>query len=575
MMLRSRRLLLTFAVLLFAGLICLAGRVTWISLATHDVAAQRMQRQSTRSESLPARRGSLFDRHGRMLATSLESLRAEVLPRNVLSRKQDPRERAALVGSISAFLAPLVNAPRHDLERRLRGKRWTTLGQPVTDPVALDEMESMGRDLLYGIDLAPGWTRRYPWGRTAGNLVGYVNHEGLGVAGLEQGLDDLLQGHEGARSFRVDHLGREVVDWGSERLEPIDGLDVSLTLDARIQQMVETEALLALESLDALRVTVVAIEPQTGDVLAMCSVPGIDLSDVSDRSKNGSLCAAVQEIYQPGSTFKPLMMATGLQLGLVHPGEPPIDCRAFDGRLIHDSHPKQEPLTLEEIIVHSSNIGMANILTRIVPADDRRNTGLMAPVHGMLLKLGFGRRTGVPLPAEVAGRVTPLDEWKRNYTLASVAFGQELGVSALQMAAAASTLSDGLYRPPRLVQACTAAGGEQAERAACDPVRVFSPEIADLVRGFMQASVEHGACEEVRLPGVNVAGKTGTAEDESKKGAEVHSYVALAPAEDPLVSLVVVVREPSGVRYASESAAPTAGRILRRLLPYMGLAIEE
>ena len=136
----------------------------------------------------------------------------------------------------------------------------------------------------------------------------------------------------------------------------MDGLDVTLTIDARIQQIAEEEAMAALERHGAKRVTVVAMDPETGDVLATCSVPGLDLSDSSDRPRDGSTCAALQEIYPPGSTFKPLMMATALQLGLAHPDEPPLDCRAFDGpRRIRDTHPKQDPLSLEEIIVHSSN----------------------------------------------------------------------------------------------------------------------------------------------------------------------------------------------------------------------------
>ena len=193
------------------------------------------------------------------------------------------------------------------------------------------------------------------------------------------------------------------------------------------------------------------------------------------------------------------------------------------------------------------------------------------PMYVLLGRLGLGRRTGLPVPAEVPGLVTPLHRWSRNYTLASVAFGQELGVSATQMAAAASTLLDGLYRPPRLVHGLTDGEGVSLKNS----VNFRGSRLSTRERPQESGASWHGlwmrgTCAEMRIPGIPVAGKTGTAQCETKKGAEVHSYVALAPADDPSLTLVVVVREPQGVRYASQSAAPAAGRILRRLLPYLG-----
>lgn len=576
MMQRARRLVLVFAVLLFTGLVALSGRLAWLSLATHDEALARMDRQANRMEDVEARRGSLLDRHGRVLASSVQTLRAEVLPRNVQRREEEPEDRDALLAEVADFLAPRVDAPRDDLLRRLSGEKWSVLGEPVEDPAALDALERERRGLLYGVDLVPGFARRYPWGTAAGNLIGYVNHEGAGVAGLEQGLDDLLRGIDGVRRFRVDHLGREVAVDGGLEVPPVDGLDVTLTLDARVQQIVEEEALAAFAALDARGVTVVAMEPATGDVLAVCSVPGLDLSDRADRPKDGSVCAALQELYAPGSTFKPLMMAAALELGIADPEGPPIDCGAFRGpRRIRDTHPTDVPLSLEEIIVESSNIGMANLLTRLVPEDRPRDTALMRPVHDILGKLGLGRATGLPVPAEASGIVTPLERWTRTYTLASVAFGQELGVSAVQMAAAASTLCDGQYRPPRLVHGCASVEGGASVLEPARPAHVFRPDVVRRVRGYMARSVAEGACAEVKLPGIAVAGKTGTAQCERFAGEEVHSYAALAPADDPFLTLVVVVRNPQGVRYASQSAAPTAGRILRRVLPYLGFPLDS
>jgi cell division protein FtsI (penicillin-binding protein 3) len=188
--------------------------------------------------------------------------------------------------------------------------------------------------------------------------------------------------------------------------------------------------------------------------------------------------------------------------------------------------------------------------------------------------LGFGRRTGVPVPFEAAGIVTPLKRWTRNYTLVSVSFGQEIAVTALQMAAGISTLADGLYRPPRLITACSSEAGRSVRFEQERPRPVFTRDLVDSVRGWMADSVRFGSCAALKLPGMPVAGKTGTATSETDPTQETHSFAALAPALDPVIALVVVVHEPNGVDFASQSAAPAAGHILSRLMPYLGYPIE-
>lgn len=575
---RSRRLALAFGLLLQLFLGGLAVRLAVVQLQDHDAAAQRMERQWQRTLVLPAHRGALLDRHGRELAVDVDALRAWVLPRNVVAPDAMPSEKVDRAERVATWLQPHVGMSHDDLVLRLLGDHWTSLGAPVSDPsvqAAMEEARAHGP--LRGVDLLPATSRRNPWGSVAGNVVGYVSHEGEGVSGLEQGLDDLLAGEPGERSVRLDRRGREIADPDLPEQAARDGLDVQLTLDARMQQVVEEELLAAHLAHSTERAFAVVMDPRTGDVLALASVPGLDVDDDSSRPRDASVIGPVQEIYAPGSTFKPLMMAAALELGLAHPAEAPIDTgnELFGKRRIHDAHPQDHPLSLEEIIVHSSNIGMARILTRLVPEGHENEWELMRPVHDKLHELGFGERTGVPLPAEVAGLITPLEQWKKNYTLASVAYGQEIGVSALQMATATSSLADGLLRPARLVKSLQAQDGSVTEQPVPRARRVFEREHVDDVRRWMARSVEEGNCKEVKLPGVAVAGKTGTATSETDRTKEVHSFAALVPAEDPALTIVVVLRHPHGVRYASESAAPTAGRILRRLLPYVGVTLEE
>lgn len=576
-MLRARRFVLGFAVLMMVALACLSTRLAWIQLVDHRVATARQWRMSVRSEVLPARRGALLDRHGRLLSCSVETLQAEVLPRNILSRRKTSGERARLARDIARFLGPLVDRPAEDLAKRLTGDHWTILGEPVQDPDGIAALEQESRKLLYGVDLKAGWARRAPWGASAGNLLGYVDHSGAGVSGLEQGLQAWLAGADGIAEVRRDHKGRRVSDELMVCQTPVPGLDVTLTLDASIQQMVEEECLAAWQEHEASSTMAVVVEVATGDVLAMVSAPGLDADDTADRPRDGSLVRPLQMIYAPGSTLKPLMMAGALQLGLTSEGAL-IDTSRSEGRFgrrrVSDVHPVDGLQSLRDIIVNSSNIGMANILTAQVPEDQGKNTALMAPVRELLADLGFGQTTGLPIPAEASGIVTPLERWTRNYTMVSVSFGQEIAVTALQMAAALSTLADGQYRPPRLISAFEDESGATQKVPLEQPREVFSPDLAATVRGWMADSIAEGNCSEVKLPGLAVAGKTGTATAELDLTRETHSFAALVPAREPVIALVMVVHEPKGVDYASQSAAPAAGRILRRLMPYLGYPVE-
>lgn len=572
-----RRRVLTFGLLLGLGVLTGAGRLGQLSLESPESARAASQRMSTRMRSLPARRGTLFDRNGRVMAASVDALRVEVVPRNLHGRRSSPGDRARLVSDVATLLSPWVGQSEDELRVRLAGDRHVRLGEPVTDPDGIDLLLGQSGQLLYGLDLLPDSIRRQPWGQVAGNLVGFVDHQNRGVAGLEQGLGSVLAGSDGACQIRVSPLGKEVFDPSLPRVEAIHGQDVTLTIDLRAQQIIEEELLVALTKQDARRAFAVLLDTATGDILAMASVPSLDPQQRTEGWQNGAVMAAMQEVYAPGSTFKPLMMTAALDLGLVRTSDS-IDCRRERGviksRRIRDTHPVDGSLTPEEIIIESSNIGIASILMGIVPEATPKDTAAMAPVHAFLGRLGFGQLTGVPLPAESGGIVTPLSRWVRHWTLASVSFGQEISVTALQMAAAVSALADGQIRTPRLVAGSTDGNGIYHEQPASDPRPAFSRSHADLVRGWMVSAVQEGGCQEVRIPGVAVAGKTGTADSEVDLSREIHSYTALVPAEAPILTLVVVVSEPKKARYASESAGPAAGLILRRLLPYFGHPLE-
>lgn len=591
MMLRARRLLLVFSTFLFALLGGLFGRLAWLQVGSRDAALARQTRQSWSSLPLPAHRGALRDRQGQVLADSLEALQVEAwVPRLTHdgSRRRDEQAVADSILGMAECLQPLVARSADELARSLwepavAGQAINVrLGGPVTDPDRIDALLSQRtrRGPLWRADLSPVWARSYPAGATAGTLLGFVTADGHGGAGLEYGLESVLScGLDGEAYARRGVGDFTLAATDRPALPALHGFDVLLTLDVALERMVEDELAAACGKFSAAGGAAVLIEVHTGDVLSLASWPSLDPDRRQTWTQAAQTVRPVQTIYSPGSTFKPVMLAAALDLGLVRQ-DATIDCRPARGRipgrrkLVTDTHPVDESLSLEQVIVHSSNIGMANILVQLVPESEPKNTAAMRPLFEILQRLGIGRPTGVPLAAEAAGRLTPLANWTRPYTLVSVAFGHEVSVTPLQMAAIAATLSDGYWRPPRLVSAYLDGTGGRIEVPFGEPVRVFSRESVDFVRACMRAVVDEGQAKVAGVPGVPVAGKTGTTVDETDPSKEVHSFIALVPADEPRYALVVVLDRPHGQRYASQTAAPLAGAILRRALPYLGFATD-
>ena len=576
-MIRARRLLLAFSALMVLALLSLMGRLAWLHVGDAGEAAARQARQSSGITVLRARRGVVADRFERPLARSIETLRLSIYPPNVthlLGEARPLEDVQATVEAITAFLAPRLGLDPVDVAQRLVGEKFSYLGEALDDPRTIEQLEAARGVTLRRLDFERGWARRQPAGSLAGNLVGFLDHEGQAVAGLERGLDELLGGQDGQRRHRKDVRGRAVYTADDVTVPAVDGLDVRLTLDLTLQAIVEQELLAALREQEASGGAAVLMDPMTGDVLALASVPGLDPGDTAQRQKDFYRHRAVEDTYAPGSTMKPLMMAAALELGLVTPSMR-IDCSLGQGRFgrrtITDTKPQERSLTPQEILIFSSNIGMANIFTRLVPVENGRDTALMAPVRDKLLALGLGAATGVPLPHEATGKVSKLHEWHRNYTLVSVSFGMELAVTPLQMASALTTLVDGRRRAPRLVDAVREPGGawQPAERSL--PVPVFRSAHAELVRDWMVDVLAEAQDGSPLVAGVPVAGKTGTAQDEVHRHLENHSFVALAPADAPRLALVFLLQHPQHGRYSSLTTRPAALRALGRSLQYLGL----
>ncbi|MGH7200023.1 MAG: peptidoglycan D,D-transpeptidase FtsI family protein, partial [Planctomycetaceae bacterium] len=422
------------------------------------------------------------------------------------------------------------------------------------------------------------YLRRYPQGPLAAHVLGLRDIDGIGRGGIEESCDAPLRGRDGQRVLVRDALGK-VIDVREEVAQPPeDGRTIVLTIDAVIQLYAERELDALMSEWKPHSACVIVMDPDTAEVLAMASRPAFDPNDPAGVPEAAWKNTAIAAIYEPGSTFKPFVVAWGIEKGLIKRDET-FHCEngvyRMGRRILHDHHPYGE-LSVTDVLVKSSNIGMAKIGERLTNRE----------LYNATVAFGFGSPTGVELPGEVVGTVRPLDEWT-GYSTGSVPMGHEIAVTPLQLITAHAALAgDGLLRRPRLVL-CEMEGPGGAARGLSH-ASIYSPTVGAetcrwLIEGPMTEVVRRGTGTKGRLDGYTVFAKTGTAQklDPATGGystsRHVGSFLCGAPAEDPRVLVLVVVDEPAaaGSQYGGTVAAPTAARILEQTLIHLRVPKSE
>jgi cell division protein FtsI/penicillin-binding protein 2 len=435
------------------------------------------------------------------------------------------------------------------------------------------------------------YLRRYPQGGLAAHVVGLRDIDNRGRGGIEQSCDHLLRGEDGSRVLLRDARGRVVQIRDAASQAPRHGQSVTLTLDTVWQLLVEEELSQLVAAWQPRGACAIAMDPTTAEILAMASWPAFDPNNPTGVLPHAWQNLNLVSMYEPGSTFKPFVVAWALQQGLLRPDEE-FDCehgawRMGGGRrILHDHHP-YGVLSVTNILVKSSNIGMAKIAERLT------NRGL----YEATIAFGFGSRTGIDLPGELHGLVRPLAKWT-SYSTGSIPMGQELAVTPIQLITAHAALANGgtlmkprilrmeresslaRHRAPNSLLAIPAdPASDVARSGAADVVsRTVGSDVAEwLVRVPMLEVVERGTGQRAQVAGRTVFGKTGTAQKiDPATGAysatgHVCSFIGGAPAENPRVLVLVVVDEPTvgSDHTGGQVAAPAAGRMLDKLLRHL------
>ena len=559
------------SLMMLIGWSVMIARLIHLQAGQRQTLNNRVTRQSSFSETVPARPGEILDRNGHVLAMTVTRDSLYIVP----SQIDDP---AAFVWKISEALD--INAD--EVYQKLvasADRHFIWIRRRLTDDEATRVRNLDLPDRTWGFRRE--YLRQYPQGKYAAHVLGMRDIDNVGHGGLEQSMDDHIRGNDGLRMMTRDARGL-VVEVEADRSEtPTHGRTVVSTLDVLIQ--IQSERLLG-ELMDRwapLGACAVVMDPYSGQVLAMASAPTFDPNLPGAVPEDAWRNLAVSAVFEPGSTFKPFIVGWALQQGKLQPDEM-IKC--FNGayrmgrRILHDHHPYSQ-LNVEDVLVKSSNIGMARIGERI---------GLEG-LYQATAAFGFGSRTGIELPGEVDGLVRARSDWDE-YSMGSIPMGQELAVTPLQLIAAHAALANGgrLVRPHLLmdtsddqVAPSPISEIETVEATQTIESSILQTDIAQwLVSGPMKNVVERGTGKSARIDGLSIFGKTGTAQKlDPETGAysnskHICSFICGAPAENPQVLVLVMVDEPSGPgsHYGGTVAAPTAAEILKfslERMPYL------
>lgn len=583
MLQRSRFLAVVALSTVMFLLVCLGICLFCIQFLHRPDYIKRASPYLSKSVDVQVPRGTIYDARGEVLAADVPCIDIYANTRYIdkpwTKDKNEKYESASL-------LAPLLDMEDAEILERFARGGYRVIKKKITDPdvmLALYDLKQEG--YLRGIEIHKGYKRYYPHGEFLGHTVGFVNHEGRGAFGVEKLYDAMLQGRAGSRVFQKDGVQNELFTPNEKMDRGIPGGDLHLTIDGAIQFFAELELTKIQHTYSPKWAAAVVLEPATGRILAAASVPALDPVNPAKPPQEGCVSHWMNRVfaaeYTPGSTFKPLIMAMAVDQGLVDLNKT-IDCEAgkwrYRRRTIRDSHEgRYNELLPTDILVQSSNVGMSKIILRMVPEGTPKGSEAFHPIREKLDLLGFGKRPGIFQKAfEGDGLVHDISLWTTTYSLVSLSFGREIAATPIQMASAFAVLAnEGVYVPPKLIDAVYTADGNKVVPPDAPSYRVYDAEASRNVRDMLVQVVERGSGKKARIPGIKVAGKTGTAEKLPARKEVTSSFIAFAPADAPALLALVVVDEPQGAHYASTVAAPHVKAILDRGLSHLNIRNDD
>lgn len=554
-------------VLAIYGVVALliVGQLVRIQVIDDGGYAAQSLAQRARTIDLPGERGRIYDRDGDVLATTVTAATIYADPRAFQPRRTPDGldvPPASDADEVARTLAPLLERDADDIRQRLTGDgHFTYLARQLDHEVG-EAVTELGID---GVGVLAEPRRVYPAAGLAGQIVGFTGVDGEGLQGLEARYDQQLIGTPGMLAVERAPRGLDIASGVRELVPSEPGNDLVLTLDRDVQATAERAAMEAVEEFDAAGASVVVLEVDSGDVLAMASAPDFDPNDRGDSDPETWRNRAVTDVFEPGSTQKAFTVAAAIEEGLVTEDSrwTVPETLEYGGRSWRDAHPEPtSEQSLTEVVERSSNVGTIQIADRLGP--ERLERYLRAFGEGSTLGTGF--------PGEASGLLRPSDQWWGT-SLPTISIGQGVAVTLLQLAHGYATLAnDGVSVAPRIVRGTVGDDGLLSPAPDQPRRRVVGADAAQQVQRMLEQAVsgESGTGARAQVDGYRVAGKTGTARKPSAdsrgySGEYVASFVGFAPAEDPQLVVAVMVDEPTPF-FGGLVAAPVFSEVMQEAL---------
>jgi cell division protein FtsI (penicillin-binding protein 3) len=531
------------------GFALLLGRAVYVQILDAPFFLKQGEIRYGHTIELPASRGRIVDRNGLILAASVPAPSIWAIPKDL---EGDARSRAKL--------ATLLDMTSAALESRLADNpNFVWLRRQVDEPVA----KAVRQLAIKGIHEVREYKRKYPEGEAAAHVVGFTNVEDRGQEGIELAFQKELAGRDGTRRVIKDRLGRVVEDVG-DSTAPVEGQDIGLAVDSKVQFFAYQRIRDAVAANKAKAGSVVVLDAQTGDVLALANFPSYSPSDRKNLTGAQLRNRALTDTFEPGSTMKPFIAAWALETGRVTPTtviQTAPGRMTLTGSTITDSHPHGN-LTVTEVIQKSSNVGAVRMAMTFTPRE----------MWELYSAVGFGQKPQIGFPGVVTGRLRPYKSW-RPIEQATMSYGYGLSASLFQIAHAYTVFAhDGELIPMTLTRPIGS-----APAAAVSGIRVISPKTAATVRDMLHlVTLPGGTAPKAQVIGYSVGGKSGTAYKQEGKSYATKKYrawfVGMAPIQHPRIIVAVMVDEPTAGKYfGGDVAAPVFSEVVQQTLRMMGV----
>ena len=565
------RVTLIFLILVLAAL-ALSGRLVYLMIFRSEHYSQMAEDLHQRERTIKAARGRIIDRNGKVIATNRTVCTVSVIHNQV----EDPEQ---VISVLTAELGLSEESVRKKVEKRSSREIIKT----NVDKAQGDKIRDMR---LAGVKVDEDYKRYYPYDSLASRVLGFTGGDNQGIIGLEVEYESTLKGANGKILTLADAAGIEIENAAEDRIEPIAGNDLYVSLDMNIQQYAEQAAYQIMEKKGAKQASILVMNPKNGEILAMASVPGFHLNDpfqlpegtaepADEKARQDLLNTmwrnpCVSDTYEPGSTFKIITAAAGLEEGVVTL-EDHFSCPGF--RVVEDRR-----IRCHKVGGHGGETFLQGMMNSCNPVLIDVGQRLGVENYYKYFKLfGLMGKTGIDLPGE-ASTIMHQKENMGAVELATVSFGQSFQITPVQLVATVSSIINGGTRvtPHFGVKSVSADGSRIREFEYPEGERILSEETSATMRYILEQVVAEGSGKNAKLPGYRVGGKTATSEKLPRSLKKyISSFIGFAPADDPQVIALVTIDEPEGIYYGGTIAAPVIADVFKNILPYLGIQAEE